>query len=71
MSKIKRALPEDFDVTDPRDTGFVDVEMQVSMALWDITKSIALLQKYPDEAYESRDELITHATALTALSERE
>lgn len=78
MSKIKRSLPEDIDVTDPRDTGnygepdvFVDAERAVSYSLWEITKAIAVLEKYPKEAYESRKELIAHATALTKLSEKD
>lgn len=50
MSKTKQALPEDVDVTDPRDTGAYPGELVSEMsavdnAQWELMRAISVIEK--------------------------
>jgi hypothetical protein len=61
MDDMGGASPDTFD----------DVEKSVGYALWEITKCIALLEKYRTEARKNRKEIIKLASNLTDIAENQ
>lgn len=81
MSKIKRSLPEDFDVTDPRDTGnygevaVVDIndpaiqdELKLVFAIRDIEGGIDALEQHNIIIGVNPDEIRAYADRLVDIA---
>lgn len=79
MSKIKRSLPEDIDITDPRDPGFPDPEPhhfvdepgEVDNAVYEISKGVGVLKKNREQTKPYRKELKKLSTDLEQIAENQ